>query len=77
MLTDILQIAGGETVRTQFAPALRKMLRPFLKLLAQMCCSMYLDEHMCKDSSPGGAGVAIHLNWLMQLAGSFPTHCSN
>ena len=44
-----------------------------------MCCNMYLDEHVCKDSSLGGAGLAIHLrlSWLVQLATSFPTHCSN
>lgn len=44
-----------------------------------MCCNVYLDEQVCKDSAPGGASVTIHLllSWLMQLATSFPTQCSH
>lgn len=59
-------------VRRQFVPALWKTLSLFLKLVAQVCCNIYLDEHMCKDSALGGAGVAIHLHlsWLIQLATS-------
>lgn len=35
-----------------------------------MWCRVYLDERVCKDSLPGGAGVAIHLclSWPAQLA---------
>lgn len=69
----ILQITGGKMTRRWFVPALWKMLRSFLKLSDQMCCHVYLDEHVCKDSLPGGAGVAIHLclSWLTQLAAPF------
>lgn len=76
---NILQITGDEMIRRWFVPALWKMLRPFLKLIDQMCCIMYLDEHVCKDSLPGGAGVAIHLclSWPTQLATPFPIHCSD
>lgn len=76
-LMGVLWITGDKMTRKWFVPALWKMLRPFLQLIDQMCFNVYLDEHVCKDSLPGGTGVAILLSWLTQLAAPFPTHCSD